>query len=209
MSVISACATNEIQLGSTLDERTNFAAKSVKLVAAQSVDWCSAELTCKYIGETHCGSGSEYAVNECNAKISVQVIQAGGDTYVSQAAGVIPGTSNVYEETGYYRTYGKIYNCSGKFKEVYSEYSEANPALVKTNLDVRSLDYFRQCKFQKQCKPVISQTCGTNRKNPYKFCNSKLGKIAKIKEFNTVILQQEMFTNRGIYRVYFQGYSCK
>ncbi|MDH5434898.1 MAG: hypothetical protein OEY19_13220 [Gammaproteobacteria bacterium] len=211
---VIGCVANKSQEGDgkpSMGSRTSAAAKTVTIVMPKSTNWCDAEKKCKYIGELSCSSDSGNAVKRCQQKLESQVIKAGGDTLVLQYAGVTPGKSNFYDDSEYYRAYGKAYTCGGKNKNLNTELKNDSPPLKLASLDFRSKEYVQQCG-DNNCKPVTKvKSCRSNGGDPFVRCIKKVSRSYEVfnEESNSIVVQNEQFNRMGFYVFRYRPYYCK
>lgn len=216
MLMIAGCATNESSKNvkaPNLKERISAAAQNVAMVMPKNSDWCDAEKKCKFIGNISCATEGDMTVKDCVKKLRLKVIHSGGDTFVAQNAGIVPGFSGHYDENDYYRAYGKVYKCGDKFNKLFSEYKSSSLSAVAvkfSNVDFRSKTYVEQCKLSKSCKKVERKTCSTIRDDPFSRCVEKFERqFSAGDELNTIIVKQDMFNKMGAYRFFTEGYMCQ
>ena len=208
---LAACAVDQPQsTGPSLEERITQASTTITIIKPKAANWCEPAKSCTYVQELYCNSDSQKADKKCQAEISQKVIQAGGDTFVVQDAGIVKGFTNLYSDN-YYRIYGQVYHCSDKFKDLYQEYATSHKQTTKSPVGFKSEDYFKQCADTKKCKSIGNQTCSTIRTVPFKLCNDKFIRNyhGRGGNFNQVVIKEELFNNAGSYRMFVDVYDCK
>jgi len=213
--LLTACATNAPDSGDPLlQERIKSARKSVKIIKPDSPDWCTATASCKYIGDFYCGAekGSrEKGEKKCMKKIKNNSVKVGGDTFVIQDRGLVPGQNELFDRTVSYRVYGQAYNCTNKNESLGKEYIAAKDTPRMTDLQIVTKKYHDRCNTNKPCTPVKPHNCSTVQDKSFKRCIMQLEKIKSRgkKPFNYVIINRDLFNKIGAYRLFTETLMCQ
>jgi len=207
--ILSACATNDVVEGPSLEERIKTATQSLKIVTSKSADWCGPAKACKYIGEIYCDiegeSSSDEPEKECKEYINKLAVHYGGDTIVYQQQGNLRGPLD------HYRSFGQLYNCTDANQQLNKEYTAEHRLKPLSKLTMVSKTYSEMCKTTVGCKKDERKwSCGSMQADPHKQCRRKFDKNQKRgSNINHIVYKDDLVNKAGFYRLYIDSYTCK